>query len=526
VKRIGIDVGGTNTDAVLVTDGRVEAAVKAPTTPDVTGGILAAMRMLRRETADGSDIGGVLIGTTHFTNAIVQRRDLTKIAAIRVGAPATIALPPFCDWPPDLAALVEGGAWIVEGGHEYDGRQFLPLNLAQVRQAAREIRARDLRYVAVTSMFSPLDASHEDTVADILKEEIPGVSVTCSHVLGGIGLLERENAALLNASLVSLARRTVAGFEQAMVESGLEAPVYITQNDGTVAAAAHASAFPVFGFASGPTNSMRGGAYLSKLQDAIVVDVGGTTSDFGHLQIGFPRQANTVVRIGGVRTLFRMPDLVSVGLGGGSLVDPDRMTVGPQSVGYRLVEQALVFGGDTLTATDVAVAAGLAGIGDRRKVEKLAPALIDGVLERARSMIETNVDRIKTRAGDVVLLAVGGASFLVPDRLEGVSRVVRVEHGGCANAVGAAIAQVSGEVDQVFQGLDRAEAISRARALAEQRAVDAGADAASLALVEAEDIPIAYLPGNALRVRAKVVGNVRTVQRRPSDAGEIRHHHA
>jgi N-methylhydantoinase A/oxoprolinase/acetone carboxylase beta subunit len=526
VKRIGIDVGGTNTDAVLVTDGRVEAAVKAPTTPDVTSGILAALRMLREQTADSSDVGGVLIGTTHFTNAVVQRRGLTKVAAIRIGAPATTALPPFCDWPPELAALAEGGAWIVEGGHEYDGQGFMPLNIAQVRQAAREIRSRDLRYVAVTSMFSPLDPSHEDTVADILHEEIPGVSVTCSHVLGGIGLLERENAALLNASLVSLARRTVDGFEQAMAESGLAAPLYITQNDGTVAAAAHASALPVFGFASGPTNSMRGGAYLSKLQDAIVADVGGTTTDFGHLQTGFPRQANTVVRIGGVRTLFRMPDLLSIGLGGGSLVDPDRMTVGPRSVGYRLIEEALVFGGKALTATDVAVAAGLADIGNRRKVENLSPVLINGVLERVQLMIESNLDRIKTQAGDVVLLAVGGGSFLIPDRLEGVSRVVRVEHGGCANAVGAGIAQVSGEVDQVFQGLDRAEAISRARALAEQRAVDAGADAESLSLVEAEDIPIAYLPGNALRVRVKVVGDIGTIQRRPSDAREVRHQHA
>ena len=126
----------------------------------------------------------------------------------------------------------------------------------------------------------------------------------------------------------------------------------------------------------------------------------------------------------------------------------------------------------------------------------------------------------------MVLLAVGGGSFLVPDRLEGVSRVVRVEHGGCANAVGAAIAQVSGEVDQVFQGLDRAEAIARARTLAEQRAVDAGADAESLSLVEAEDIPIAYLPGNARRVRVKVVGDVGAIQRRPADDAEARHRRA
>jgi N-methylhydantoinase A/oxoprolinase/acetone carboxylase beta subunit len=311
-----------------------------------------------------------------------------------------------------------------------------------------------------------------------------------------------------------------------MAESGLTVPLFITQNDGTVAAAAHASALPVFSFASGPTNSMRGAAYLSKLDDAIVADVGGTTTDFGHLQAGFPRQANTVVHVGGVRTLFRMPDLVSIGLGGGSLVDPDHQTVGPQSVGYRLVDEALVFGGQTLTATDVAVAAGLADIGERRRVAHLPKAMIEAVIARAQQMIETHADRIKTQAGDVVLLAVGGGSFLIPDRLDGVSRVVRVEHGGCANAVGAAIAQVSGEVDQVYQGVERTEAIARARALAESRAVEAGAEADGLSLVEAEDIPIAYLPGNALRVRVKVVGNIAATPGRSTDAGQVRHHHA
>src|SRR5207247_765140 len=170
----------------------------------------------------------------------------------------------------------------------------------------------------------------------------------------------------------------------------------------------------------------------------------------------------------------------------------------------------------TLTATDIAVGAGLIDIGDRRKVAHLSAALIDGGLARAHAMIETHADRIKTRAGDVVLLAVGGGSFLIPDRLKGVSRVVRVEHGTCANAVGAAIAQVSGEVDQVFQGMGRPEAISRARALAEQRAVEAGADPRDLTVVEAEDIPIAYLPGHALRVRVKVVGNVAPGLKEPS----------
>jgi hypothetical protein len=141
-------------------------------------------------------------------------------------------------------------------------------------------------------------------------------------------------------------------------------------------------------------------------------------------------------------------------------------------------------------------------------------------------MIEEEVDRIKTKAGDVILLAVGGGAFLVPDRLDGVDRVVRVEHGGCANAVGAAIAQVSGEIDQVFQGVSRGEAIARARALADRRAIEAGADIGTLSLVEAEDIPIAYLPGSALRVRVKVVGDIKVEKGSAHDAGDVRHHYA
>src|SRR5207247_9604967 len=140
-------------------------------------------------------------------------------------------------------------------------------------------------------------------------------------------------------------------------------PIYLTQNDGTVMLASLAQRYPVYSFASGPTNSMRGAAFLSRLSDAIVIDVGGTTTDIGCLRQGFPREANNAVEVGGVRTLFRMPDLLSLGLGGGSHVSTNPLAVGPLSVGYQLTERARVFGGDELTATDVAVAAGLV---DRR----------------------------------------------------------------------------------------------------------------------------------------------------------------
>jgi N-methylhydantoinase A/oxoprolinase/acetone carboxylase beta subunit len=116
---------------------------------------------------------------------------------------------------------------------------------------------------------------------------------------------------------------------------------------------------------------------------------------------------------------------------------------------------------------------------------------------------------MKTEAGEVKLIAVGGGAFLVPDRLAGVSEVIRVPYGDCANAVGAAIAQVSGETDQVYREMTREAAIAAAEAQAVERAVAAGAERASLATVDVEDMPLAYLPGNALRVRVRVAGEMR-----------------
>ena len=510
MRRIGIDVGGTNTDAVLIEDDRVCATVKTTTTGDVTGGITAALAALT-DKLDGTvgAVDAVMIGTTHFTNAVVQRRGLEPVAAVRVGLPSGAALPPFVDWPGDLADIVCGEVFMIRGGHEYDGRPFVPLDEDAVVDAARRIRELGLRAAAVTAVFSPLTSECEDRVAAILRDEVPDLRITLSHELGRVGLLERENAALLNAGLTGLALTTTDAFTNALTESAIDAPLYLTQNDGTIMRAEVAEAFPVYSFSSGPTNSMRGAAYLSGLRDAMVVDVGGTTTDIGHLKAGFPREANTVVEVGGVRTLFRMPDLLSLGLGGGSLVDIVARTIGPGSVGYRLDAEALVFGGTTLTATDVGVAAGLLQLGDSSGASALAASDVRWAVARCHEMIEEGVDRMKADASPLPLLAVGGGAFLVPDHVAGIGEVVRLEHGSVANAVGAAIAQVSGEVDRVFSGMSRDAALAAAERIARKRAVESGADPTTLELVDVEDLPLAYLPGDARRVRSRVVGEAR-----------------
>jgi N-methylhydantoinase A/oxoprolinase/acetone carboxylase beta subunit len=256
---------------------------------------------------------------------------------------------------------------------------------------------------------------------------------------------------------------------------------------------------------------MRGAALLSGLSDCAVVDIGGTTSDVGMLTRGFPREAATEVDIGGVRSNFRMPDVLSIGIGGGSRVRGDSdPTIGTDSVGHQLTERALVFGGDTLTATDIIVAAGRADIGDASLVRHLDRRLVTEAIARIADNVAEVVDRMRTSAEPIPVVIVGGGSILVPDTLPGFDQVHRPDHFAVANAIGAAIAQVGGEVDRIFAigAQARDEVLDQAKAEAMDQAVAAGARPESVQIVEVEEVPIAYLPGNAVRVRVKAVGDL------------------
>jgi N-methylhydantoinase A/oxoprolinase/acetone carboxylase beta subunit len=510
--RVGIDVGGTNTDAVLMAGRRVLAEVKTPTTEDVTGGVVNALRNLAAAADfEPRQVQAVMIGTTHFTNAVVEARRLMPTAAVRLGLPATQALPPMVDWPERLKEALGGHVYLCHGGHEFDGREISPLDADELRRVAADLAAHEIRSIAVSSVFSPVNAELEDEASRLLRAELPEAAISLSHEIGRIGLLERENAAIMNACLRDLAAGIVAAFHTALSEFGVAAPVYLSQNDGTLMSVDYAERYPVATFTSGPTNSMRGAALLSGVSDCAVVDIGGTTTDVGVLQRGFPREASVAVEIGGVRTNFRMPDVLSLGLGGGSLVLPDGdPTVGPESVGYELETRSLVFGGDTLTATDLAVAGGLADIGDRRRLSSLDAGLADRGLELIEQTVAETVDRMKTSPDPIPVVVVGGGSILLADELPGASELVKPEHFPVANAIGAAIAQVGGEVDRVFS-LDqrsRDEALAEAKEEATAKAVAAGAAPDSVGIVEVEEVPLAYLPSNATRIRVKAVGDL------------------
>lgn len=506
--RLGIDVGGTNTDAVVLDrDDRLVAKAKAPTSPDVTTGIEAAVdAVLAAGAVDRTRITHAMLGTTHATNAVLERKRLHRVAILRIGAPATLSIRPLLTWPADLVAAVSGGATVVRGGIELDGREIVPLDRDAIRAFLAPLRGQ-VDAVAITSVFAPVSNRHELAAAEIARS-VMGDEVHCSlsHEIGALGILERENSTILNGALLGVARDVAGTLAGALARRGVDARLFFAQNDGTLMALEHALRFPVLTIGSGPANSLRGAAYLTGRSDAIVIDVGGTSTDIGVLVGGFPRESSQAVEIGGIRTNFRMPDIVSIAIGGGTIVRDG--SVGPDSVAWRIRSEALAFGGTTPTLTDAALLAGRAsGIGHHTPGPLHAGRLAEG-LALADLAVADAIDRVKTSRADVPLIAVGGGSVILPDAIPGVSEVLRPANHDVANAIGAAIAAVSGTAEEVvsFRARGHAEAVAAIAERARAAAVAAGADPHHTVTVDVEETPLSYLMEPAARIRVKAAG--------------------
>lgn len=505
---IGVDVGGTNTDAVVLDgEGRVLAWTKRATTDDITGGIRAGIRdVLASIGDDRSRVSRVMLGTTHATNAIVQRRQLDRVAMIRLGAPAATEYPPLTGWPDDLVQMVLAGSAMLGGGHMVDGTPIAPLDRDGILRFVDGLD--DVDAIAVAGIFSPSSPEQELEVAELLRGHLgQDTRVFLSQDIGPTGLLERENATLLNAALYSVARSVTEALVTVVAEEGLDATTFFAQNDGTLMSLDYAAQYPVLTIGSGPANSIRGAAYLSGHDDAIVIDVGGTTSDLGVVVGGFPRESTLPREIGGVRTNFRMPDILSLGIGGGTIVDVASGRVGPDSVGYRINPEGLLFGGSTPTLTDAAALRGSPVTG------RSLPALssqVTAALEQALALVADRLDEAVERLSlgrmDIPLVVVGGGGFLVPDRLASAGSILRPDHGGVANAVGAAISLAGGRADQMAPMGDRDDAIAQASEAAIAKAIQAGADPLQVSVVEVLETHVPYTAQPTVNVTVKAAG--------------------
>lgn len=530
--RIGVDVGGTNTDAVILdinadapNRGVIACHKTTTTSPNVTDGIEAAVRTVLEQAGNPhSEVACLVIGTTHFINAIVEHdtRRLSKVAIIRLSKSFTKEIPPFSDFPPHLKKILNGYYGYVDGGLHIDGSQEAPIVDEQVIGQCRNIRSLGLKAVVISGVFSPIDKHfrQEDQVKQIIQRELPDSDIVCSSDVSNIGFLERENAAILNASILSFARRTVRGFKAAMTRLDLKCALFLSQNDGTLIDADAAASLPIRTFSSGPTNSMRGAAYLGLAQSGreieartatIVVDVGGTTTDVGVLlPSGFPRQASAYVTVAGVRINFAMPHIESIGLGGGSIVRETArgITVGPDSVGHELNPHARIFGGSVLTTTDIAVAAG-EEIGNPSLVQDIGGEIVKKTRDRIKYMLGSAIDLMKMSPDPLPVLLVGGGSIICPTDIQGTSKLIIPPFHSVANAVGAAISKVGGSVDMIqnTSKMSTSEAVDQAKKMAIEKAIKAGAKEETVTIAEVEAIPLQYV-ADQLRVIVRAIGEL------------------
>lgn len=534
--RIGVDVGGTNTDGVIIdpsqsssTNKGILAYHKAPTTTNPSDGINAAITHMFTSSdppINPADVASVTIGTTHFVNAVVERdaNRLCKVAVLRLAGPFGKHAPPCVDWPEDMRDLVLGYWASVDGGLEVDGILIRELDEGAVRQQCQAIKEKGIRAVVVNGVFSPIDTVYrqEERAAEIVREVLGAdVDVVLSKEVANLGFLERENAAILNAAILPFARRTIRSFQDPVRKLGLECPVFITQNDGTLLAGEIAAKLPIRTFSSGPTNSMRGAAFLiqgeeqQEGQAIMVVDIGGTTTDVGLLLAnGFPRQQAAYSELAGVRMNFSCPDIKSIGLGGGSIIrkgaDGRPTTVGPDSVGYKLTEEAVVFGGGVLTTTDATVLARPdVNIGNSSLVQgKLTGDELSETTAIIKQKLEKVIDMMKTSPEDLPVLLVGGGAVISPDELKGASKVLKPRYSGVANAIGAAMARVSAVVDTVKSTETKSTKVLLEEISAEvtEKTVAAGALRDSVKAVEMETLPLQYI-ANKTRFILRAAGD-------------------
>ncbi|MFS0644433.1 hydantoinase/oxoprolinase N-terminal domain-containing protein [Siminovitchia sp. 179-K 8D1 HS] len=524
--RIGFDVGGTFTDGVIVKGQEILAKTKTLTTEDVTTGIINALDdLLEDSKVEPIEIGMISFGTTHTTNAIIERKNLNKVGIFRLAAPATTAIPPLTGWPEDLIEAIGGNenVFIIRGGSEYDGRDIVPLDEQAIRNACQRLIGT-VDSIAITGVFSPMIPDHENKASEIIREELGDIHITLSQNISTISILERENSTILNASVISVMQRSINALKNATERRGINAPLFVVQNDGSVMSSDFAIDYPIFTVASGPAASVRGAVYLSGIKDGVVVDVGGTSTDVGYIVDGFPRESAITVSIGGVKTNIRCPDLLSIALGGGTIIKnkgTEVLAIGPESTGYNLVKLGKSFGGPILTVHDIAVARG--GLNEKldifdtnfvthpEKIKELSTELVDHSTEKIKELLEITIDQMKTTPEDIPALIVGGGATTMPkEGVEGTTEIINPNHFEVCGAVGATIAEIGAYAESVadLEIEDREEAINHVIEMAKNNLESAGGLKETAEVIDIEEIPFAYMPGKRQKIRVRVKGKI------------------
>lgn len=503
--RIGIDIGGTHTDGVVVdNNNKIVAKAKTLTTQRVDEGFKLLLKQLLDEVKP-DDINDISLGTTHATNAILERKDLYRVGVIRVAGHGPQSIPPCFGWPADLASIVLAGTEFVSGGYECDGSPITPFKHADVVYALEKLAAQGAESLAIVGVFSPQNPQQELEVKTIAAETLGSdFPVSLSHQIGGIGYIERENSTILNACLKSIMKNGFYKLRGAIETLGIQCPLWITQNNGSRMPLQQAADYPVLTISAGPTNSFIGGSKLAGLDNAVVVDIGGTSTDVGVVRSGYPRRRLNKSKIGGISLNFSMPDVLSIALGGGSHVDLSRNTIGPLSCGKDTFHLGKSFGGSQLTLTDIALSAGHISV-PGAKPPQISERDYRSVMNKAKVDVQQLVRSIGIEEQRLPVVMIGGGASLF-DYRDWEGNVFSPQHANVANAFGAALAEFSATIDLVVPFMDRDKEIAKLEEIAIEKALAQGADKRSVRIVDRQIIPYHYATQPIARVMITASG--------------------
>ena len=457
---LGIDIGGTHTDAVCIEGKEIISSAKALTGDDL---VQSVIEVAGRLDIGYSGIDRVVLSTTLSTNAIIERKFAPTGMIVSAG--------PGID--PRQYFLTED-FHLVDGAIDHRGREYLPVRNDQVMATAEKFKQRDITGVGIVSKFSVRNPVHETKIHSLIEKDFTNISL--GHTMSGsLNFHRRLNTTYFNTAVTPVQERFVRSVRQALQELGISCPLFFLKADGGTYSSSAAHRLPVETILSGPAASMMGAVALCESPSAttLVLDVGGTTTDIGVLINGVPVLEPQGVSIDSLKTLVRGLKVVSVGAGGDSFVclKDDKVCAGPQRMGAPAV-----MGGQGPTPMDALSVLGEFRQGDSARahdaVSTIADRLGRDVADVAKEMLSVLVNNIRERAlefidevnshpvytiyemlhPDVVvpeqIMVIGGPAALLRPYLEEAFqlRCIVPEHATVANALGAALARTTAQI--------------------------------------------------------------------------------
>ena len=506
---IGIDIGGTNTDCVLVgIDGVIYNKMKLTTSDNMEEAVVSCIQYVMQKISP-SDIARICLGTTFATNAILEAKRLLPVGIIRLaGQKPTI--PPGYGWSQSLIDTVICDVITLDGGSKCDATPITAFCEKLARTAIQTLIQKKAQAIAIVGVYAPINNQEEQIVKKMVQELAPDIFVSSSSEIGGLGFLQRESATILNASLKHAMQMSFSAIEREIRKLRIKAPFFMVKNDGSVMPMLEAIVNPIFTIAAGQTNSFYGASSIAQKPNSIVVDIGGTSTDIGLVMNGVPKRSCREATIGSVKLQFPMPNAISLAIGGGTIIEVNGLdyTIGPKSVGKNLFQEAISFGGSILTLTDIALMLGKIEIpASLPERVPISPSLARRIMDDVESKILQSVRLMKGKQDQLdVLLCGGGAQIGLQQGMHAIT------DAGFANAYGAACAGISYTVDRTCCLFDRENVLDTLKKEAIAKTKKLGAHPQSIHISHVEIAPYAYSKEALARVIISASGRYDKMQ--------------